>query len=220
MRQGEVPRIETLEIQGPAGILEGVLRFPPGEVRLSALLCHPHPLYQGSMHSPVIFRAARALHRLGYATLRFNFRGVGRSAGSHDDGRGEKDDVRAALATLQARLPGVPETLLGYSFGSRVGFEAASASPLVDRLIGIGMPIALGPFDFLRESGKPLLAVQGERDEFGSPSDLARLIGELGPPSRLVVVSGADHLFGGKLAELEESLYAALAEGPFSGTSP
>ena len=215
-----VPRVETLQFPGPAGMLEGIFRVPPGRIRRSALLCPPHPLYQGSMHSPVIFRAARVLHRLDYATLRFNFRGVGRSQGTHDDGRGEKGDVLSALALLAARTPGIPVTLVGYSFGSRVGFEAAAHSALVDQLIGIGMPIALGPFDFLRGIGKPLLVVQGEWDEFGATADLARLVGDLGSPSRLVVVPGADHLFGGKLEDLEESLHSALVQANLSGTSP
>ena len=90
------PRLETLRMSGSAGVLEGILRLPPTAPSRSALLCHPHPLYQGSLHSPVIFRAARAMHRRGYATLRFNFRGVGMSAGSYDGGRGEKEDVGRA----------------------------------------------------------------------------------------------------------------------------
>jgi len=206
------PRLETLRMSGSAGVLEGILRLPPTAPSRSALLCHPHPLYQGSLHSPVIFRAARAMHRRGYATLRFNFRGVGRSAGSYDGGRGEKEDVRTALGVLCERLPGIPVTLAGYSFGSRVGFEAASRDPRVDRLLGIGIPIALGPFDFLKGLGKPLLVLQGERDEFGPLPALERLVKELGGSARLIPIPGADHFFSGELGRLEESLYAALAE--------
>jgi len=209
---GKVPRIVTLEIAGPAGRLEGILRLPPGEPRRAALLCHPHPLHQGSMHSPVIFRCARAMHRRDIATLRFNFRGVGRSSGAHDDGRGEKEDVRAALEELCGRVPDIPITLAGYSFGCRVGFEAAGGDARVDRLLGIGMPVALGPFDFLAGIPKPLLLVQGDRDEFGPLPALERLIRRLGDRSRLRVVAGADHLFRGELERLEETLYAALEE--------
>ncbi|MCI0567962.1 MAG: alpha/beta fold hydrolase [Acidobacteria bacterium] len=211
------PRIESLSMQGPAGVLEGILKLPASAIRAAALLCHPHPLYQGSMHSPVIFRAARALHRRSYATLRFNFRGVGRSAGSYDGGRGEKQDVLAALETLIRKVPNVPVTLLGYSFGSRVGFEAAG-DVRVSRLIGIGVPLALGPIDFLMGIGKPLLLIQGEQDPFAPLPDVQRLIRTLGSSSRLILIPGADHYFNGKLDQLEESLATALMEAPFSGT--
>jgi alpha/beta superfamily hydrolase len=163
------------------------------------------------MHSPVIFRAARALQRRGVASLRFNFRSVGRSQGEFDEGIGERGDVLAALDYLSSRLPAMPIRLLGYSFGALVGFAAAALDPRVDSLIGIGMPLALGSFDFLVMARKPLLAVQGERDEYGDPRDLERLILLLGAPSKLVVVAGSDHLFTGRLDIFEESLAAALA---------
>jgi alpha/beta superfamily hydrolase len=212
------PRVESLEFKGPAGILEGILRLPATDIRRAALLCHPHPLYEGSMHSPVIFRAARALHHQGYATLRFNFRGVGRSRGEFNGGIGEKGDVLAALTVLSGRVPGVPVSLLGYSFGSRVGFEAAARDSRIDALIGIGMPLILGSFDFLVEAGRPLLAIQGERDEYGAPQNLERLIESLGPPSKLVVIAGANHCFEGRLDAYEISLHEALTG--FSGWFP
>ena len=207
-----VPRLESLRMAGPAGALEGILRVPQGRLAGAGLLCHPHPLFGGSMHSPVIFRAARALHRRGFATLRFNFRSVGRSEGEHDDGRGERDDARVALETLAGRLPGAPITLVGYSFGARVGLEAAGGDPRVHRLVAIGLPLTLGPFDFLRSFGKPLLLIQGEADELGPVPALERLAEEIGPAARLVVVPRADHLFSGALAALEESLFQSLAE--------
>jgi alpha/beta superfamily hydrolase len=213
------PRIESLSIQGPAGILEGILKLPGAAIGGAALLCHPHPLYQGSMHSPVIFRAARALHLKGYATLRFNFRGVGRSVGRHDGGRGEKGDVLAALDALIARVPGTPVTLLGYSFGSRVGCEVGAKDARVSRLIGIGMPLALGSMDFLKQAGKPLLVIQGEHDEFAALGAVQDLVRSAGAEARLVVIPGADHYFNGRLDSLEESLAAALGEPPFSETS-
>jgi len=206
-----VPRIEPVEMAGKAGILEGILRVPAVPVSRAALLCHPHPLYQGSMHSPVVFHAARALHRRDFATLRFNFRGVGRSSGRHDGGRGEMDDVRTALDLLGSRLPGAAVTLLGYSFGVRVGFEAAAGDPRVRRLVGIGMPVGLGPFDFLRKIEKPLLVLQGSEDTFGPLPSLRRLVEEIGPRARLVVLQGADHLFTGGLGRLEETLYLETA---------
>jgi len=212
------PRIESLSIQGPAGVLEGILKLPSSEILGAALLCHPHPLYQGSMHSPVIFRAARAFHSRSYATLRFNFRGVGRSAGRHDGGRGERDDVLAALQALVEKVPQAPVTLLGYSFGSRVGFEAGARDGRVASLIGIGVPLALGPMGFLRGIEKPLLVIQGDQDEFGALPVVERLIQQAGPLARLMVIPGADHYFNGKLDQLEESLATALRERPLSGT--
>ncbi len=113
------------------------------------------------MHSPVIFRAARAFHRRGYATLRFNFRGVGLSAGSFDGGRGEKEDVRAVLETLAGRLPGMPIALVGYSFGSQVGFEAAGDDPRVHRLVGMGLPVSMGAVDFLKRIPEALVFDHG-----------------------------------------------------------
>ena len=169
------------------------------------------------MHSPVIFRAARALHRLGAATLRFNFRGVGRSSGSFDDGRGERKDVLCALEALSGRLPGAPVTLLGYSFGSRVGFEAAAADPRVTGLVGIALPVKLWPFDFLKEIRKPLLIVQGSDDAFGPLPRVRRLLEELGPEARLVVLEGADHFLSSDLARLEETLYREMGRPRING---
>ena len=209
---GKVPRIVSLDIAGPAGVLEGILRLPTHEPRRAAVLCHPHPLHQGSMHSPVVFRCARAMHRRDIATLRFNFRGVGRSSGAHDDGRGEKEDVRAALAALCERVPHVPVALAGYSFGCRVGFEAVRDDPRVDWLIGIGIPVALGSFGFLQGIEKRVLLVQGEHDEYGPLPAVERLVRQMGSRATLTVVPGADHLFQGELAKLEEILYAALEE--------
>ena len=162
------------------------------------------------MHSPVIFRAARALHRRGHATLRFNFRGVGMSTGTFDSGRGERDDVRAALDFLTGRTAGIPILLLGYSFGSTVGFEAAAKDPRVLRLVGIGLPLAMESFDFLKNVGKPVLLVQGTEDELGPLPAVRRLAAEIGPRAKLVAIPGADHLFTGELGRLEESLYAEL----------
>ena len=204
-------RIETIKMSGPAGVLEGILRIPPEPAHRAALLCHPHPLYQGSMHSPVIYRAAKAFHRRGFATLRFNFRGVGMSAGGHAGGVGEKDDVRTALETLAQSCGGLPLTLLGYSFGARVGLEACGADPRVDRLVGIGLPLTLGSFEFLRGLEKPMWVVQGDRDEYGALPELQGLVESLGEKTRLVIVPGADHLFTSALDSLEEILYDAFA---------
>ena len=205
------PKIESLSLQGPAGALEALLRMPKERVEKAAVLCHPHPLYQGSMHSPVVFRAARAFHRSGIATLRFNFRGVGRSAGIYDGGRGEIDDVRAAIEFLRGRFPDLPLALAGYSFGSLVGFQAAAGDARVGQLIGIGVPVALDSFDFLRDVDKPLWIFQGDRDEFGPLEQIKGLIKLAGRPSRLITIPGGDHFFTNRLDLLEETLAGALA---------
>jgi uncharacterized protein len=212
-----VPRIESLSIRGPCGVLEAILRLPAGEAARAALLCHPHPLYGGSLHSPVIYRSARALHRLGTATLRFNFRGVGRSSGSFDGGKGERDDVLCALESLSSRVPGVPVTLLGYSFGSRVGFEAAAADPRVSELVGIALPVSLWPFDFLKAIHKPLIVIQGSEDIFGPLPPLKRLLEDIGEGARLVVLRGADHFLNSDLERLEETLYLEMGGRRLSG---
>src|SRR5450755_3950806 len=112
-------RIETHLLEGPAGKLEALLDAPEdAEPRAVALICHPHPLFGGTLHNKVVYRTARALRHSGHAVLRFNFRGVGKSQGRHAHGIGEIEDARAALAWLRARYPGLPYTLAGFSFGS------------------------------------------------------------------------------------------------------
>ena len=211
MSASGVPRLLSLKFKGPAGVLEGILRCPCTDPQGAALLCHPHPLHGGTMHSPVIFRAARAFHRRGYATLRFNFRGVGLSTGSFDSGEGEKDDVRAALDVLCEKVSGRLVTLVGYSFGSWVGFSAAGKDPRISRLVGIGVPLRLNAFDFLRETDRPVLFIQGSEDTFGSVEEVRNQVTNLGPRAKLVVIEGADHLFRGELDKLEGNLYQELA---------
>jgi len=122
------------------------------------------------------------------------------------------DDVRTALETLAAKVPGVPVTLVGYSFGSHVGFEAASGDPRVRQLVGIGMPVTLWSFDFLKKIHKPLLVVQGSEDSFGPLPSLRRLVAEIGPRARLAVLPGADHFLTADLGRLEETLYLEIGE--------
>ena len=170
----------NLFIPAAHGQLEAILKEPrPGTSKGVALVLHPHPLGGGTMHNKVVFRAAAALNDAGMVTLRFNFRGVGQSTGQHDEGRGELDDVRAALDYLAAQYPGQRIFLCGFSFGARVGLDVGIADPRVAFLIGIGTPLEKYDFTFLKACRKPLLLVHGENDEFGDVEQLRLLVSEL-----------------------------------------
>jgi hypothetical protein len=171
-----------------------------------ALVCHPHPLYGGTMHNKVVFRAAKAALRLGLPTLRFNFRGAGKSTGTHDFGVGEKGDVRAGLDYLSTRFPGLPVCLIGFSFGSWVGMAVGANDLRVFTLVGLGVPVGSLNFDFLREVSKPKLIIQGTRDQFGPSAQVQALYATLAGPKQIHWVEGADHFFTGKLDEVEKAL--------------
>ena len=191
------------------GQLEAILKEPrQGAPKGVALVLHPHPLGGGTMHNKVVFRAAAALNDAGLTVLRINFRGVGQSTGKHDEGRGERDDVRAGLDYLSQQYPGQRITVCGFSFGSRVGLEVAIHDPRVSFLIGIGTPLEKYDFRFLAECRKPLLLVHGEQDEFGDVEQLRKLVSELegNTPVRLVVIPGAGHFFDNHLDELKRAI--------------
>ena len=126
---------------------------------------NPHPVGGGTMHNKVVFRAASALQEAGLVTLRINFRGVGQSSGEHDEGRGERDDVRAGLDYLAEKYPDQEITLCGFSFGARVGLEVGAADERVARLISIGTPVDKYDFSFLQQCQKPIL-VEFFREQF------------------------------------------------------
>src|SRR3569832_172151 len=191
------------------GQLEAILKEPrQGEPKGVALVLHPHPLAGGTMHNKVVFRAAAALNDAGFTVLRINFRGVGQSTGEHDEGRGERDDARAALDYVSQQYPGLPITVCGFSFGSRVGLEVGIHDPRVSFLIGIGTPLEKYDFSFLADCRKPLLLVHGEHDEFGGVEQLRALVAELekNVPVKLVVIPGAGHFFENHLDELKRAI--------------
>jgi alpha/beta superfamily hydrolase len=188
------------------GQLEAILKEPrQGSHRGVALVLHPHPLGGGTMHNKVVFRAAAALNDAGLVVLRINFRGVGQSTGVHDEGRGERDDVRNALDYLSSKYPGQRIVLCGFSFGSRVGLEVGIKDPRVAFLIGIGTPLDKYDFGFLADCRKPLLLVHGENDEFGDVGQLRKLVAEFEKtvPVQLVVIAGAGHFFDTHLDDLK-----------------
>ncbi len=188
------------------GRLEAILKEPrEGDARGVALLLHPHPLGGGTMHNKVVFRAGAALNDAGLTVLRLNFRGVGQSTGTHDDGRGELEDVRAGLDYLAEHYAGKSITLAGFSFGARVGLEVGVADERVARLISIGTPVDKYDFSFLKVCRKPILFVHGDRDEFGTADKLRELFESLQPQAEaeLHIIEGAGHFFEGHLDELK-----------------
>ena len=206
--------IESLFLEGPTGRLEALLNAGASDATHSALVCHPHPQFGGTMHNKVVFHAMKALHAFGFPVLRFNFRGTGLSQGTHDEGRGEQDDVRAALAWLRSRF-GLPIIFAGFSFGAAVGTRVGCSDPDVPAIISLGTPVTAEgraySFDFLKDCGKPKLFLSGDHDEFGPPEELERIVANAADPKELVFVPG-DHYFAGHLDEMRLTIESWLAE--------
>lgn len=200
-------------IPSPAGRLEAVLTEPKVfPWQWAVVLCHPHPQFGGTMHTKAIFRSARAFQSLGMATLQFNFRGVGQSSGEYDEGRGEKDDVRAAIDFLRPRYPSANLALLGFSFGAWVGLQVGAEDPRVEQIIGLGIPLHVSSFSFLATSTKPKLIIQGSLDEFGSLEDIEAWFETLADPKKLALIKGSTHLFEGRIKELQEAIVEYFEE--------
>jgi uncharacterized protein len=205
---------QSFFLEGPTGRLEAILWTPIADARpaMAALVCHPHPLYGGTMHNKVVYQAAKSLDALGLPVLRFNFRGTGMSGGVHDRGQGEQDDVRAALDFLEAEFPGAPLLLAGFSFGCWVGLRVGCADERVTELIGLGTPVNNTDFSFLRSCGKPKLFVHGENDQFGDVHRVKALVESLPGEKGFVVVPAADHFFAGKLNDLDRAITEWLSD--------
>jgi alpha/beta superfamily hydrolase len=206
----QVGSIRSLSLDGPAGKLEALLHEGSNNASHAALVCHPHPVYGGTLHNKVVFHAMKALHSFGFPVLRFNFRGAGLSQGKHDHGIGEVEDVGTALDWLgqEFRLPMV---FAGFSFGAAVGLRAACPDARVKALIGLGLPLVpiddrSYNFDFLQHCLKPRLFVSGSRDQYASCVEIERLIGALPEPKQLKIIEGADHFFEGRLPELRNTI--------------
>jgi alpha/beta superfamily hydrolase len=201
-------------LKGPAGRLEATLWTRPESerARLAAVVCHPHPLYGGTLHNKVVFQVAKTLHRLGLPVMRFNFRATGMSDGKHDEGRGEKDDVRAAVDFLAETFSSARILLAGFSFGASVGLRVGCGDARVTELVGLGLPADNFDFSFLETCGKPKLFVQGGQDQFGSQESVRKLMEKLPEPKRLVIVDGADHFFAGKLEQVDGAVREWMAE--------
>ncbi len=208
--QSQSSTIRSLFIEGPAGRLEALLNSGADSANHAALVCHPHPVYGGTMHNKVVFHAMKALNSFGFPVLRFNFRGFGLSQGEHAHGEGEPEDVRAALDWLDGEYH-LPLVFAGFSFGAAVGLGVACPDDRVKAVIGLGLPVQpvddrTYDLDFLRSCAKPKLFVSGSRDQFGPRAKLEALVNSLPEPKKLVIIDSADHFFEGRLREVREAV--------------
>jgi alpha/beta superfamily hydrolase len=200
-------RIESLFVDGPAGRLEALLEEPDdGPPREAALVCHPHPQHGGTMHNKVVYRIARGLRRSGAVVLRFNYRGVNLSEGTYDDGEGELEDARAALAYLRGRYPELPYTLAGFSFGSRIMLRIGCAEPGAKRVIAVGFPASYKGRAYLEGCTIPRIFIQSTHDQFCPVAEIEAVVAALPEPKRLVLIESQDHFFAGGLDQLEEAV--------------
>jgi alpha/beta superfamily hydrolase len=192
--------------------LEGLLANPGGGAPV-AVVCHPHPMYGGSMHNNVVEAILAAMWQAGYATLRFNFRGVGESEGEHDGGPGEVDDALAAMSYLLAQ-PGVRKedaAMTGYSFGAMVALSAGYERAEIARIVAVALPLAMADARIPDGASKPVLLISGDRDSYSPVAGLQALASRIGASARLEIIAGADHFFNGREAELSRVIAAAIA---------
>ncbi len=208
----KMPEEFLREISGPAGPLEALLDLPADEPRAAAVFAHPHPLHGGTMHTKAVYQASKAMARIGVAVLRFNFRGVGRSAGHHDAGAGEMEDFRAALDFMANRYPTLPLWAAGFSFGSWVALTVGPGDPRVELLLGIGPAVDRYDFAALKQSDKPKILIHGEFDELIPVREVKKFYAQLPEPKDLVIIEAADHLFNGKIMELGQAVEDLLNE--------
>ena len=208
-------------LDGPAGPLEGLLDTPPAagdeapaDLRAAVVFGHPHPQHGGTMHTKAVYQGAKGLVRIGCVVLRFNFRGVGRSAGTFGEGEGEREDYLAAIDFMAARYPGAPIWTAGFSFGAWVALETGATDDRVSALIAIAPPVARSGYAFpnVLQSWKPKFLVQGDMDELCPLQDLWAFYAKLKEPKELVVIDGASHLFEGRTREVGEALADLLGD--------
>jgi alpha/beta superfamily hydrolase len=208
----------NIEFQGPPGTLEGLLDLPehqadPLRPRAVVVFAHPLPTEGGTMHTKVVFQGAKALTRTGCAVVRFNFRGVGRSAGAFDNGRGEIEDFRAAVDHAVELYPRVSEIwAAGFSFGAYIALVEGAGDERVRALIGISPPLARYDFTPVARSTKPKFLIQGEFDEICPLASLRAFYAKLQEPKELVVIDAADHLYDGKVSQVAEALEDLLGD--------
>jgi alpha/beta superfamily hydrolase len=208
--------IKSFFLDGPAGRLEALLNLGVDNASHAALVCHPHPVYGGTLHNKVVFHAMKALNNSGFPVLRFNFRGAGLSQGEHAHGAGELDDVRVALDWLEREYR-QPIIFAGFSFGAAVGLRAACPDPRVRALISLGTPVApidtrRYDYEFLAACTKPKLFVSGARDQFAPQAQLEQMFASIADPKKLIFIEAADHFFAGRLRELRETIESWVEE--------
>lgn len=201
MTQQNLTQIRSLDdLHGPAGRLEALLNTGRDNAPYAVLLCHPHPKGGGTMHNKVVYHAMKTFTSFGLPVLRFNFRGTGLSEGTFDNGRGEQDDVGAALDWMEANL-NLPVLFAGFSFGSYVGLRACCGDLRVKGLISLGLPVhAEGrdyTYDFLSQCSQPKLFISGDHDQYGPRNLVEQTFVSASEPKQLVWIEGAEHFFQG-----------------------
>ncbi len=206
-----LPRSGKLAIPGPAGKLEAILEGAGASgIRGAAVVLHPHPQHGGTMHNKVAHSLARAFVRSGFAVLRFNFRGTEGSEGAYDNGVGELDDARAAVAWLQTRYPDVPLWLAGFSFGAAIAVRAALVSPVAG-LVSVAPAIYRFANNLEGQPDCPWLIIQGDEDELVEVDETVEWIDSLEPGPELLVMTGAEHFFHGRLNDLRQAVMDFVA---------
>ena len=194
----------SLSIPGPTGPLEAKLWKPQGAApRAAAVLCHPHPLHGGTMNTTALFRSARGLEEAGLAVLRFNFRGVGKSAGVHDGKGAEELDLKAALDWMEHEFPGLELWIGGFSFGARTSASYASKDPRVKRILLVALPVKVFDCSFLLRITQPGLILMAGRDEFGTLRELKELFPKLPPQLETDEIPDVTHYFANGTQELQ-----------------
>jgi uncharacterized protein len=211
------------DLRGPAGRIEALLNEGEDDAPYAALVCHPHPLFGGTMHNKVVYHAMKTFHGYGLPVLRFNFRGAGLSEGAHDNGHGEVDDVHAALDWLEREYHR-PILFAGFSFGSSVGLHACCGDNRVSGIAALGLPVRAGGRDyhyrFLAGCSQPKLFISGTADEYGPPEVVVAMIAGAAPPAELVLVEGADHFFKDKLEQMQSALSSWIETHFFPRVTP
>ncbi len=200
------PQSRETTIPGPVGGLEAIVELPAtGEPLGIVVVCHPHPQYGGTMRNKVAHTLARSFVRLGYAALRFNFRGTEASEGEYDDGIGELDDALAALRWMRAEVTAGPTWLAGFSFGAAIALRAAIERP-VDGLVTVAPAVSRFASGLTRQPECPWLIVHGDQDEVVNVEETISWFNELLPGPELAVIPEAEHFFHGKLVDLRETV--------------
>jgi alpha/beta superfamily hydrolase len=216
------------EIEGPVGRLEVLLDEPAAQrgisadglvhaggtsgLRAAVVFAHPHPQFGGTMHTKAVYQSAKALTRIGCVVLRFNFRGVGKSGGTFDEGIGEADDFRAGVDYMHAQYPGLPIWAAGMSFGSWIALTEGAGDPRISTLLGIATAVSKYDFAPVAASEKPKFFIHGERDEICSLKEVREFYARAAEPKELVVIDAADHLFDGKVTEVAEAVEDLLGD--------
>jgi alpha/beta superfamily hydrolase len=199
-------RIESHFIAGPVGRLEALLEEPDETPVQACLVCHPHPLYRGTMHNKVVYRIAHGFRRAGGVALRFNYRGVGKSEGVYDHGIGEIEDARAALAFLRERYPDLPYSIAGFSFGSRIALKLGCTlpDPKPKCVIPVGVPVLRTRFEEVLDCKLPKYFIQSTNDEYGPVADTKTAFEKFAAPKELFFIESKDHFFVDGLERLED----------------